>query len=127
MLPKPVSNPPEGEVVERAGKVLELVVFKLKEGVTREQFVGTDEAVSRWIREQPGFVSHELLHDADGDRWIELAWWETMEEAHAAAEKAMISETCAPMFAMIDEESSEMLHAAPAIAPLRNNTARTAA
>jgi Antibiotic biosynthesis monooxygenase len=113
--------------VEGAGRVLELVVFKLKEGVTREQFLSTDQGVSRWIREQPGFVSHELLHDADGDRWIELAWWETLREAHAAAEKAMTSETCAPMFGMIDEESSEMLHASPAIAPVRANTAQTAA
>jgi Antibiotic biosynthesis monooxygenase len=113
--------------VERAGRVLELVVFKLKEGVTREQFLGTDREVSRWIREQPGFVSHELLHDPDGDRWIELAWWETMDEAHAAAEKAMTSETCAPMFGMIDEESSEMLHATPTITPVRSNTAHTAA
>jgi Antibiotic biosynthesis monooxygenase len=113
--------------VERAGPVLELVVFKLKEGVTREQFLSTDEGVSRWIREQPGCLSHELLHDADGDRWIELAWWETMDEAHAAAEKAMTSETCAPMFGMIDEESSEMLHATPAIAPVRSDADHAAA
>jgi hypothetical protein len=114
-------------VVERVGKVLELVVFKLKEGVTREQFLGADHAVSRWISEQPGFVSHELLHDADGDRWVEQVWWETMDEAHAAAEKAMTSETCAPMFAMIDEEPSLMLHATPAITPVRADAARTTA
>jgi hypothetical protein len=109
--------------MERTGKVLELVVFRLREGVTREQFLATDEAVSGWISEQPGFVSHELLHDADGDRWVELAWWESMDEAHAAAENAMTSETCAPMFAMIDEESSLMLHAEPAIAPVVARTA----
>jgi hypothetical protein len=113
--------------VQGAGKVLELVVFKLKERVTRERFLGTDEAVSRWISEQPGFISHELLYDADGDRWVELAWWKTMDEAHAAAEKAMTSETCAPMFALIDEESSLMLHAGPANAPVRADTAHTTA
>jgi hypothetical protein len=106
-----------------AGRVLELVVFKLREGVTREQFLGTDDAVSGWISEQPGFVSHELLHDADGDRWVELAWWETMDDAHAAAERAMSSETCAPMFAMIDEQSSLMLHAEPANEPVRADAA----
>jgi hypothetical protein len=105
--------------VNGAGKVLEMVVFKLNEGVTREQFLGTDEAVSEWIGEQPGFVSHELLYDAGGDRWVELAWWQTMDEAHAAAEKAMTSEKCAPMFALIDQESSIMLHAEPANTPVR--------
>jgi Antibiotic biosynthesis monooxygenase len=114
-------------VVEGVERVLEVVVFKLNEGVAREQFLATDQAVSRWISEQPGFVSHELLHDADGDRWVELAWWETMEDAHTAAEKAMTSETCAPMFAMIDEESSLMLHATPAITPVRADAARPAA
>jgi hypothetical protein len=113
--------------VERAGKVLELVVFKLREGVTREQFLGTDEAVSGWISKQPGFLSHELLYDADGDRWVELAWWKTLDEARAAAEKAMTSETCAPMFVLIDEQSSLMLHAEPANTPVRADTAHTAA
>jgi hypothetical protein len=99
-------------------KVLELVVFTLKEGVSREQFLGTDDAASTWISKQPGFISHELLYDAEGDRWIELAWWKTMEDAHAAAELAMTSESCAPMFALIDLDSALMLHGEPAIAPV---------
>jgi Antibiotic biosynthesis monooxygenase len=99
-----------------AGRVLELVVFKLDEGVSRERFLATNDAVSSWIREQPGFISHELSHDAEGDRWIEVAWWKTMEEAHAAAERAMSSESCAPMFGLIDMESALMLHGEPAIA-----------
>jgi hypothetical protein len=101
-----------------AGKVLELVVFKLNEGVSREQFLGTNDAVSAWISQQPGFISHELMYEAEGDRWIEVAWWRTMKEAHAAAERAMTSESCAPMFALIDMESSLMLHGVPAIAPV---------
>jgi hypothetical protein len=100
------------------GKVLELVVFKLKEGVSREQFLGTDDAVSTWISKQPGFISHELLYDAEGDRWVEVAWWKTMEEAHAAAELSMTSESCAPMFALIDMESALMVHGVPANEPV---------
>jgi hypothetical protein len=102
--------------VDAGGKLLELVVSKLNEGVSREQFLGTNDAVSTWISEQPGFLSHELLYDADADRWIEVAWWKTMEDAHAAAELAMTSESCAPMFALIDMESALMLHGEPAIA-----------
>lgn len=101
-----------------ASKVLELVVFRLNEGVTREQFVGTNDAVSTWISKQPGFISHELLYDAEGDHWIEVAWWKTMGDAHAAAELAMTSESCAPMFALIDMESALMAHGEPAVAPV---------
>ena len=95
----------------QAEKVLELVVFKLRDGVSREQIVGTAGAVSEWAAEQPGFVSRELAHDAEGDRWIDVVWWETMADAQAAAELAMSSESCAPMFALIDMESTLMVHA----------------
>ncbi len=91
-------------------KVLELVVFKLNEGVSREQLLGTVDPVSAWIAEQPGFISRELAHDAEGDRWVDVVWWRSAAEAHAAAERAMTSESCAPMFALIDMESMLMLH-----------------
>jgi hypothetical protein len=105
-------------VTSSAGKVLELVVFKLNAGVSREQLLGTVDAVSDWIRRQPGFISRELSHDAEGDRWIEVIWWRTLEDAHAAAERAMTSESCAPMFALIDMDSTLMAHGEPAIAPV---------
>jgi hypothetical protein len=98
-------------------KVLELVVYKLDQGVSREQFLGTNDAVSSWISAQPGFISRELVHDAEADRWVDVIWWETMEQAHAAAELAMTSPTCTPMFALIDMQSALMLHGEVAIEP----------
>ncbi|MDQ3822675.1 MAG: hypothetical protein M3321_05485 [Actinomycetota bacterium] len=101
-----------------AGKVVELVVYKLNEGVSREQFLATNDAVSAWIARQPGFVSRRLSHDPEGDRWVDVLWWESFEEAHAASEKAMTSESCTPMFGLIDTESTLMLHAEQVIAPV---------
>jgi hypothetical protein len=92
------------------GKVLELVVFNLRAGSTREELLGTVDAVSAWITEQQGFVSRTLVEDREGGRWIDVVWWESMAQAHAAAERAMSSESCAPMFALIDMESTLMLH-----------------
>ncbi|MGH2726118.1 MAG: hypothetical protein ACRDKS_03995, partial [Actinomycetota bacterium] len=94
------------------------MVFKLSEGVSRERFFGTLDPVSSWISKQPGFISRELSYDADGDRWIEVIWWETTENAGAAAELAMNSESCAPMFALIEMEEALMLHGEQAIAPV---------
>jgi antibiotic biosynthesis monooxygenase (ABM) superfamily enzyme len=101
-----------------AGKVLELVVFRLVEGASREQLLGTVDAVSAWIAERPGFIARELVHDADGDRWVDVVWWRTMDDAKAAAELAMTSDSCAPMFALIDMESTLMIHGEAAIAPV---------
>jgi antibiotic biosynthesis monooxygenase (ABM) superfamily enzyme len=100
--------------VDTGTKVLELVVYKLHEGISREQFLGTNDAVSSWIRQQPGFISRELVHDAEGDRWVDIIWWATLEQAQAASERSMTSESCSPMFALIDLESALMLHGTPA-------------
>ena len=108
--------------MEAGGRVLELVVYTLNEGVSRDDFLGTNDAVSSWIRKQPGFISRELVHDPEGDRWVDVVWWESLEQARAASELAMTSESCAPMFALIDMESALMLHGAPAIAPVTPRT-----
>ena len=84
---------------ERAGRVLELVLFKLKEGVTSERFLATVDAVSTWARTQPGFLSRDLSHDRAEDRWIEVVYWRTLGDAEAAADAAQGSAACAPMFA----------------------------
>lgn len=91
-------------------RVVELAIFKLKEGVTREQLLETVDAVSEWARRQPGFVSRDLTYSAQDDTWIDVVWWESLDAAHAAAEAAMTSESCAPMFGLIDLEATQMIH-----------------
>ena len=91
-------------------KVLELVVFNLRAGASREELLGTVDAVSSWIDEQPGFVSRALVEDREGERWIDVVWWRSIADAQAAAERAMGSQSCAPMFGLIDMKSTLMLH-----------------
>ena len=109
--------------MDAAGNVLELVVYKLNEGVSREQFLGTNDAASTWISTQPGFISRDLVYDGAGDRWVDVIWWETMENATAAAELSTTSQSCAPMFALIDIDSALMLHGEQAIATVAAATA----
>ena len=92
------------------GQVLELVVFRLRKGSSREELLGTVDAVSAWIAQQPGFVARSLVEDREGGRWIDVVWWRSVEEAQAAAERALSSESCAPMFELIDMDSMLMLH-----------------
>ena len=101
--------------MEAGTRVLELVVYQLHEGVSREQFLATNHAVSSRITQQPGFISRELAYDAEGDRWVDVIWWQTLEQAQAASEVSLRSESCSPMFALIDMESALMLHGTPAI------------
>ena len=93
-----------------AAKVLELVVFKLHEGVGREEFLATNDAVTEWASQRPGFISREQAYDADGDRWIDIIWWKSLDDAQAASTAAMTSPSCAPMFALIDDAATLMIH-----------------
>lgn len=66
-------------------RILELVVFTLTEGATRDQLLETVDAVSDWAGSQRGFISRELVHETGGERWMDLIWWRTLADAEAAA------------------------------------------
>jgi hypothetical protein len=96
--------------------VLELVVFKLKDGATRDELLATVDGVNAWVNTQPGFVSRDLIYAAAEDQWIDVVWWDSLESAESAADAALSSDSCAPMFELIDTESTLMLHGEPAVA-----------
>lgn len=100
----------------RQDKVLELVVFDLKEGVTGEQFLATDPAMSAWIKTQPGYITHEMLYSAEQDTWVFIGWWRTLKEAQDADVAARSSEDCAPMLSLIDMDNMLFLHGEQAAA-----------
>ena len=91
--------------------ILELVVFKLKDGATREQLLATVDGVNEWASTQPGFVSRELTYAAEEDRWIDIVRRGSLADAESAAAAATSSPSCAPMFGLIDEESMLFLRA----------------
>jgi hypothetical protein len=103
----------------KGNRTLELVVFELAKGVTNEEFLKTVGPVSQWVKTQPGFVSRDLVRDTEGNRWVEIVWWDSLEQAKVAAEAAMTSEACAPMFSKIDFENIQMLHGTQAISEVR--------
>jgi hypothetical protein len=104
--------------VERSDSsgVVEIAIFKTKEGVTRGHLLATVDAVSEWAKSQPGFISRDLTYSKEGDSWIDVIWWTSLDAANKAAEAAMTSESCAPMFGAIDLEGTQMLHGERVIA-----------
>ena len=93
--------------------VLELATFKLKSGVTEEQFNFANESLSGWARRQPGFVSRNLSYNKAEQTYIDVVYWESMAAAQAADEISMNSEECAPLFGMIEDDSVKLVHAVP--------------
>lgn len=92
-------------------KTLELVVFRLAEGVSHEEFMATVDSVSEWVQTQPGFISRELSYSADSGKYVEVVYWETLEQAERAGQASESSEQCLPMFNTIRIDDMQFLHA----------------
>lgn len=68
----------------QGGKVIEVVTFKLKAGVAAAEFAPIDKAVEReHVAKQPGFVSRESAHGADGE-WLVIVHWRSVKDADAS-------------------------------------------
>ncbi|MEE9473951.1 MAG: hypothetical protein V3V82_08200 [Acidimicrobiia bacterium] len=93
--------------------VLELVVFELANGVTQEEFLPAADAVSEWVKTQPGFKSRELSYSPETDKYVEVVYWDSLEQAIGANAASETSDACTPMFDMIALESATFLHAEP--------------
>jgi len=92
-----------------SNKVLEVVVFKLAEGVSDEAFVQAAQGIETWLETKPGFMSRRLSNDGQGS-WLDLVEWESMGEAQAAAAEIMATSEGQAFGSKIDGESIQMYH-----------------
>lgn len=68
--------------------IIELVIFETKEDVTEEQFMQLFHKLNTVLQSDiPGFVKRSLTKDIAQKKWVEMIWWKSMQEAHAALEK----------------------------------------
>ncbi len=62
---------------------LEVVKFKLKDGVTKEQFLKAEKDIRDGrIQSQPGYQGREVYLDNDNN-WLIIITWDTKEAANA--------------------------------------------
>ena len=86
--------------------IVEIVQFKLTEGVSEEAFIQDAENVQKnFLEKQLGYAgSRQLLKGKDGEG-TDIVYWESLEHAENAQKAAMESLTCMPMFQKINPES----------------------
>lgn len=91
--------------------IVEITQFKLVDGVTEESFLQDATNVQKgFLEKQVGYAgTRELLIGNDGE-WVDIVYWESLENAQKAQEATMGSEICMPMFQKIDPSSIKMLH-----------------
>jgi heme-degrading monooxygenase HmoA len=93
------------------GMTVELVLFRLKDGVDTQAFLAAADAIMPDLRAMQGFVRRELLHDANG-QWADVVYWASHDDALAAAEAVQHLASMQPFGSRIDEATVTMLHLA---------------
>ncbi|MBL8161968.1 MAG: hypothetical protein JNJ61_08280 [Anaerolineae bacterium] len=94
------------------GEVVELVLFKLNAGVSHEAFMGAVQATQQKIAQFKGFKRRQLLHNDEG-QWVDVVWWNSLDEAMQAAESFSTDPELTAFGATLDVSSINMLHLKP--------------
>ena len=90
-------------------KVLEVVTFNVKPGVSPGEAKTAARGVTAFLETQPGYLGRDLGQSEDG-RWVDLVHWTDLEAARTAIPNAMKNADCRAFFALIDEETLKMDH-----------------
>ncbi len=76
---------------EMMKKTVELVEFKLKEGVDVENFLQASESFfDEFLKKQPGLIKRNLIKE--NDVWGDLVLWNSVEESQAIEKEMTHSE-----------------------------------
>ena len=90
-------------------QVIEMVTYKLNDGVSKETFVDAARAMNTWIESRPGFLQRRLSCSEDGT-WIEHIHWADMASAKAAAAEIGSDPANAAALSSIDGPSVKISH-----------------
>ncbi|SFK90288.1 antibiotic biosynthesis monooxygenase family protein [Shimia haliotis] len=91
--------------------VLEIVRYRVKEGVTPEAALSAWEKSQSFANQQAGFVSRKLAHTKDGT-FADVTEWASMEAAMKVMEEFKVDKypELADLVAVLDQDSVEIQH-----------------
>lgn len=96
------------------GNVIEMAVFKVREGVGDEEVLKLSNAFIEVLkRDLDGFIKRIITKDCKQDRWVELVWWESMENAQTALENAPQIPEFQAYCSVMMEDGSELAYLEP--------------
>lgn len=93
-------------------KAIELVLFKPKSGLSADEVKNSLTSLNSALKSYDGFVSRQLAVGKE-NQWMDLVFWESMEQAAFAAEDVLKNETAKKAFEVIDEREMNFFHFEP--------------
>ena len=82
--------------------VLELVRFKTKPDLAKQEFLSAAEQASEFLRGQSGFVKRRIYH-VQANEWLDAVTWENLQAAQSAAASFQQDARCQDFMRCIDE------------------------
>ena len=89
--------------------VIEMVLFKVNEGIELEFAKKELIKVNEFLAEQEGFVSRKISISDEG-QFLDLVYWTDMDSAMAAANKFMQNADMLKISSIIDEKTELFKH-----------------
>lgn len=88
-------------------QIIELAPFTLKEGFDQGKLLLlSKELEENFLTHQQGYLKRVLLQKTERE-FMDMVYWNSIEEAKTAMDNAMKSETCANYFSCMAEPESE--------------------
>ena len=81
-----------------------IISFNLAKGASKSDFLLAAEKVNNeFLSKQKGYISYKQL--VDGENWVDLLTWETIEDAQNAMEVGGMNDANLKFFSFLDGES----------------------
>lgn len=92
-----------------SGKIIEIVSFKLVNGVTPDQFLSAATTTNAFLKTQKGFISRKMIVNKDGS-YTDIAVWSSLGDAQGAMDASMKDASIAAFINAIDPASMKVEH-----------------
>jgi hypothetical protein len=97
------------EATNMTGPVLEIVTFKLADGVTEEAFLMAGEAAVTFMKNRKGFISRRLSRNNDGT-YTDHVTWASLNAAKESMDASMSEASLGAFMQSIDPASMKIDH-----------------
>ena len=85
-------------------QAIEVTTFKLKRGLTIEDFLTVNTDVDAWLLKQPGFVSRRIAQRDDGVV-VDVLVWTSVADGEDGAARLMVELADSSVHAAIDQRT----------------------
>lgn len=94
--------------------IIEIVQFRLANGVDRDQFIAAAENTMPTLCTMDGFIGRILSEGEDGS-WTDHVRWTDAEAAQAAMSASSANEVLLPFIMAIDPDTMSLTYQAPVV------------